>query len=550
MIDVWVILCDLTTKPLNISLAISAPFGGAEVHSWHASLSDAARREIDATLVATKNSPDAQRSWPTLASRRPEMVRAGSTRIFGYTMCVLGAVAVGPDAVLLRTQHLAGGSTPVISVWRYILLCICNLMAALIFEGTPRKLIAGARNSKWQLIFCSCLIVVINMGFTISLLYVEAAKALLFISLNPLWAALLGKVLLGDALETRTVVAQAFSLVASFLVFVPALSTLLPMPSSATLVLASAMADEGDELGSGELFNMVDLVPLFTGMAVAGQLTFSRWQSHASLELAPCGGALLTAVFALIIHLGVDQEPIETLVVGLQPHFWAALLGSAIGSAVYDSALVIAPRSLSSAEVALILLGETVKAAIPCIRQYAQWEAHAYARPHARAAAHPPTLVRLPVCAPAQIFGPFWVWVVYDEMPDTWTVAGGGLLLCTLIGHEVAAMLKCGGKYPAAVNEPSRVSGSVVSLASSSEADDLGAQLFNIGGHRSPVIARAVWDMEHARSNTRSSSYDSSDRMLPLLEDDRYMHGSSPPQASLPSLLRMDPTGRARTPSL
>ena len=350
-------------------------------------LSDAAsRREIDATLVATKNSPDAQRSWPTLASRRPEMVRAGSTRIFGYTMCVLGAVAVGPDAVLLRTQHLAGGSTPVISVWRYILLCICNLMAALIFEGTPRKLIAGARNSKWQLIFCSCLIVVINMGFTISLLYVEAAKALLFISLNPLWAALLGKVLLGDALETRTVVAQAFSLVASFLVFVPALSTLLPMPSSATLVLASAMADEGDELGSGELFNMVDLVPLFTGMAVAGQLTFSRWQSHASLELAPCGGALLTAVFALIIHLGVDQEPIETLVVGLQPHFWAALLGSAIGSAVYDSALVIAPRSLSSAEVALILLGETVKAAI----------AHAYANtPNGRRMHTPgPTLVR------------------------------------------------------------------------------------------------------------------------------------------------------------
>ena len=111
-------------------------------------------------------------------------------------------------------------------------------------------------------------------------------------------------------------------------------------------------------------------------------------------------------------------------------------------------------------------------------------------------------------------------------------------------------MLKCGGKYPAAVNEPSRVSGSVVSLASSSEADDLGAQLFNIGGHRSPVIARAVWDMENSRSNTRSSSHDSSDRMLPLLEDDRYMHGSSPPQASLPSLLRMDPTGRARTPSL
>lgn len=289
--------------------------------------------------------------------------RAGSTRLFGYTICVLGVLAVGPDAALLRTQHLAGGSTTVISVWRYVFLSICNLGAAFIFEGTPAKLIEGASKSVWQLVFASCLIIFINMGFTISLLKCDAAKALLLISLNPLWAALMGKLLLGDSLAMRTVVAQALSLVSCLLVFVPALSTVFGSESLSSLVALAAAASEdgGDGDSSGSLFNTLDLVPLFTGFTVAGLLTFSRWQSHASLELAPCGGAVLTAVAAMVYLQCFDEEPIEALVLGLGWRFWAALCASALGSAVYDSALVIAPRSLSSAEVALILLGETVR---------------------------------------------------------------------------------------------------------------------------------------------------------------------------------------------
>ena len=59
----------------------------------------------------------------------------------------------------------------------------------------------------------------INAGFTISLLKVDPAKALLLISLNPLWAALQGKLLLGDPLPRRTVVAQLLSLLSTVVVF-------------------------------------------------------------------------------------------------------------------------------------------------------------------------------------------------------------------------------------------------------------------------------------------------------------------------------------------
>ena len=126
--------------------------------------------------------------------------------------------------------------------------------------------------------------------------------------------------------------------------------------AAADAAAAVAAASEG----VSATVDWVDIVPLLTGIAVAGLLTYSRWQARASLEMAPCLGALLTAVGAATFMLLVGGEPISRLFSGLRPPFWFALVGSAVGSAVYDSACVIAPRSLTSAETALILLGETV----------------------------------------------------------------------------------------------------------------------------------------------------------------------------------------------
>ena len=39
------------------------------------------------------------------------------------------------------------------------------------------------------------------------------------------------------------------------------------------------------------LFDVLDLMPLGTGVAIAVLLTYSRWQASASLESAPCIGA-------------------------------------------------------------------------------------------------------------------------------------------------------------------------------------------------------------------------------------------------------------------
>jgi hypothetical protein len=139
-----------------------------------------------------------------------------------------------------------------------------------------------------------------------------------------------------------------------------------------------------------------------------------------------------------------------------------------------DSALVIAPRSLTGAETALILLGETV-------------------------------------------FGPFWVWAAYGDTPDVWTLAGGALLLVTLVGHEVAALFTT----PDAGSTPAMPPPELSLRSRANSADGLGAPLYlhTIGAHRSPLGERFRFDDGAASSaaSSRLSSFDMDTKNQPLL---------------------------------
>ena len=352
------------------------------------------------------------------APSRSTACRAGrmdlSSRSAGLASAFLGVLAVGPDAALLRVQQLSGGSTSVIGVWRYTLLMVCNAVAGMCVQGGVRPFVAGIARSWSSLAIATCFIVLINAGFTISLIKVDPAKALLLISLNPLWAALLGKLVLRDTLPRRTIIAQLLSLLSTLLVFTPNLLEALgarvesdgggPEPESlpsATSADSLPSATGDDRLPSAASVDANDFVPLATGFAVASFLTYSRYVSlhreAVSLDAAPALGAAATSIFALGFVLLVEEGELSDLVSGLRPAFWLALFGSALGSACYDIALVIAPRSLMSAEVALILLGET-------------------------------------------IFGPLWVWFGFGDVPSPWTLAGGALLLATLAAHELLSM--------------------------------------------------------------------------------------------------------------
>eukprot|EP00966_Prymnesium_polylepis_P255211 5896395-Prymnesium_polylepis.1 len=94
------------------------------------------------------------------------------------------------------------------------------------------------------------------------------------------------------------------------------------------------------------------------------------------MEAAPVVASLLTTTLAVWI---ARQQGVTSLIDELSPPFWAALAVDGACLAGYNAALVVAPRYLPSAEVALVLLGET-------------------------------------------IFGPVWVFFGFGVVPSLWTL--------------------------------------------------------------------------------------------------------------------------------
>ena len=257
-------------------------------------------------------------------------------------------LAVTPDAALLRLMQVSGGTAVVITAWRFVMPCVFNVLLATIMQGGVWKLLSGVRGAVVPLLLAALISSVAKVGFVISLLKVDPAKALVLISLNPLWAALMGYVFLGDTLSTKTAVALALSVVSILIVFVPNMLALFA--GSAAPVSADGTAE------------IIDLVPLVTGVAVAAFLTYSRYCSmqgiaDASLELAPPTASLLISLVSLWF---AREQGVASMVDGLTPTFWIALGVNGLCVAGYNAALVFSPRYLPSAEVALILLGETI----------------------------------------------------------------------------------------------------------------------------------------------------------------------------------------------
>ena len=93
------------------------------------------------------------------------------------------------------------------------------------------------------------------------------------------------------------------------------------------------------------------------------------------------------------------------LVVWRSPSFLCLALGDAVLIVIDVFAIAYAPKHVSGSECALIGLLENILA-------------------------------------------PLWVFARFGDVPSAWTVAGGALLLATLIGHEVAA------REPVRVSQP------------------------------------------------------------------------------------------------
>lgn len=303
---------------------------------------------------------------------------------WGWAVMLLGVLADCPDSVLVRFLKEAGANSFCIIAWKMSFMFCLMSIYGLVKVGGPRKLLGGSRSGWCFVISASVFQALQSLTFTLSLTLTSAANTLLFLSLNPLWAALLGRIILKERLPRRTLVALAGASCCAAVIFVP---------SSVQAAL---------EGGSGSTSFLGDCLAVASGVMLAGILTSVRCASKrvpdAHMVIAPALGAGLAAVIATALA-GRGALPRAG---GFDParpqwQFWLVAIADAACISACFLAVSIAPALISGAEAGLIfLLGVAL--------------------------------------------GPLLVWLCYGDIPTWWTFVGGGGLLVTLAVHELAGM--------------------------------------------------------------------------------------------------------------
>lgn len=308
-----------------------------------------------------------------------------SPRNWGWAIMLLGVLADSPDSLMVRFLREAGVNSFCIIVWKAgFTFCLIGVYA-LVKLGGPRKVLAGFRSGWCFILTATIFQAFASVGFTLSLTLTSAANALLFVSLNPLWAALFGRVILKERLPRRTVAALTVAIISALIIFVPS---------------SVQAAQEGRSGGSSFLG---DCIAVVSGFMLAGFLTVVRCASkrvpEAQMVIAPSLGAGLAALIAAALAGGSGALPGPG---GFDPerpvwHFWCVIVADAVCISACFLAMSIAPVLISGAEAGLIFLLDVA-------------------------------------------LGPLIVWLCYGDIPSWWTLVGGGALLSTLAAHEVAGM--------------------------------------------------------------------------------------------------------------
>ena len=306
-----------------------------------------------------------------------------SDRARGVAIAAGGVLCVTPDAVLLRWAQTQGANTASILFWKFFF--VFWFTCAWVFyverkaapaDGVVRSLYERIKTGPKHFWAAVGLQISLDVLFSLAFLIIAAARVMIWYSLNVLWSAILGCALLGDVLPRRTIVTCIFALGCIAMVFGPELAT--------------RKGREGSPRG--------DLAAIYVGVAVAVYLIIVR---HAARERPRVPITFATTVGALAAFVLVS---LSTLVTGdcivpkvSSPGLFClcmALDGFAIAGIFV--AFSIAPRYITGAEVSLCSLLETV-------------------------------------------LGPLWVFLIYNEKPGPFTLAGGLLLIGALFVHELLA---------------------------------------------------------------------------------------------------------------
>ena len=201
-----------------------------------------------------------------------------------------------------------------------------------------------------------------SISFVYAITHTSVANTLVILASTPLFAALISRVLLGEKISLRTMIA-------------------IVLVAVGITVIALGSASEGSGLYG-------DLAAVLGSFFLACGLTFvRRFPQVSSFAAISCSG-VLTALLVL---------PLASPLAITQADFGYLMLMGLYVVSIGTALLYVGPRYIPSAEVGLLLLGES-------------------------------------------ILGPLWVWLWFGEMLGPYTLIGGAVVLSTLVLNTVWAL--------------------------------------------------------------------------------------------------------------
>ncbi|MFT5722346.1 MAG: drug/metabolite transporter (DMT)-like permease [Motiliproteus sp.] len=238
----------------------------------------------------------------------------------GLLLSVAGAMLLSPDVLVMRWIELDHSE---ILFWRGLFLTFG--FGTLICVRYRTQCLRAVVNAGRAGVVAGVIFAANTYCFTQSMQQTSAAAAMMIISTAPLFAALIGWLVLGERISRRTALTIACTLVG---------------------ISVIAVDNGGDNSVTGNLFAL--------GCAICMATSFNWSRLKAPLDLTPglALGGLFIAAFALLGSNG--QASPSTVQLG------AIALTAAITMPLGYTLLQIAPRYISATDVSLCLLLEAI----------------------------------------------------------------------------------------------------------------------------------------------------------------------------------------------
>lgn len=236
--------------------------------------------------------------------------------IKGFILTALGVIILSFDALLIRLIHAESAD---ILFWRGILLSL--FIAVICKWKNPDQALF---RTDWRYIRSTLFFGISSICFVVAINLTTVANVLVIISVQPLFAALLSRIFLGEKSPLITWIAIFISL------------------CGIAWVLKGSW--QGSHLAG-------DLVALLCGLALSAKFVNDRAEKKHSMVPSLIGGGLMMSIFALLTT--------ESILLQGSQWLWTLLLCLIIVPIAFIL-ITLGPKRIPATEVGMLMLLETI----------------------------------------------------------------------------------------------------------------------------------------------------------------------------------------------